>query len=196
MNRFWLLFLFFVLGSAGLLHAQSNYNSFKSNGIGKYGLVADYTNYKNFYDTYSVGLAAEFSGRYVGLAYRAMIGYDSFRQRHISTGVGQFASYHLFQESGTLIGIVGLIGLIIPETFNAFVYPTYFSRLGVYVRPWGVEWRDTLFPETKMSIEAGVQYAVKVSNFYIEPFVGYKHIYRTERNGISAGLNVYFFNPS
>ncbi|WP_045465107.1 hypothetical protein [Sporocytophaga myxococcoides] len=177
-------------------HAQSqneaNYEKFIGEPVVKFGAHFHHSNYIESYNTNAGGFILEASGPRMGVSYTGRIGATSSNQFYAYTGAGQVIGLYLLKDSkNTGLGVLGLIGMLIPESFILYSYPTSKSRLGFYLSPWGVEHIPD--KETKVSIEAGVKYSRKLSDrFYIEPFIGAKAIYKTDRQAVSAGLNFFF----
>jgi hypothetical protein len=184
-----LMCLFFT-SSKG--QTESNFENFTGKSTVKFGAQFHFSNFIESYTTTAGGFILETSGKRFGVSYSGRIGVTSSNQFYAYTGAGQVIGFYLLKDRNTTgLGIVGLIGMFIPETIIIYSYPTTKSRLGFYLSPWGVEHIPE--KETKVSVEAGLKYCMKLSNrFYIEPFMGAKAIYKTNRQAVSAGLNFFF----
>lgn len=177
---------------AGYAQTKSNFDEFAGKATVKFGAQVHHSNYIERYNTSAGGFILESSGKRFGVSYSGRIGITSSNQFYAYTGAGQVLGFYLLKDSkNTGIGILGLIGILIPESIIIYSYPTTKSRLGFYLSPWGVEYIPD--KETKVSIEAGLKYCIKLNErFYIEPFLGAKAIYKTDRQAVSAGLNFFF----
>ncbi len=175
-----------------LAQTKSNFEKFAGEATVKFGAQIHHSNYIESYNTNAGGFILEASGERFGVSYSGRIGVTSSNQFYAYTGAGQVIGFYLLKDSkNTGLGILGLIGILIPESIILYSYPTTKSRLGFYLSPWGVEHIPE--KETKVSIEAGLKYCVKLNDrFYIEPFLGAKAIYKTDRQAVSAGLNFFF----
>lgn len=183
-----------LIFTSSFSQSKTYYEEFVGKENLKFGVQVNHNNYLETYNTTAAGIIIEASGNRFGVSYAGRIGLSSTDQFYAYTGVGQVAGFYLLKSGNSVLGIIGIIGMLIPESFIVYSYPTSKSRLGFYLSPWGVEQRGFILPEaeTKVSIEAGVKYCVKVSGFYLEPFLGAKAIYKTDRQGVSAGINFFF----
>jgi len=183
--------LTYLIFTPALAQNKSNFEGFAGKATVKFGAQFHHSNYIESYNTTAGGFILEASGERFGVSYSGRIGVTSSNQFYAYTGAGQVIGFYLLKDRTTGLEFLGLIGMLIPESIILYSYPTTKSRLGFYLSPWGVEHIPD--KETKVSIEAGLKYCMKLNDrFYIEPFLGAKAIYKTDRQAVSAGLNFFF----